>query len=50
MLEVLRSGNPGLEASGREVNYWWMLVIPFALALWPAWAPLLQCRKAAKRL
>ena len=39
---MLRIGNPGIELSGRLVNYWGMLVVPLALALWPAWVLLLR--------
>ena len=41
-LVMLRLGNPGIELSGRQVNYWGMLVVPLALALWPAWVLLLR--------
>lgn len=41
----LRVGNSGINAVGESVNTWGMLVVPFALALWPAWALLLQRRR-----
>jgi hypothetical protein len=44
MLVMLRIGNPAVGDGGHPVNYWGMLTIPLALALWPAWALLLQRR------
>lgn len=42
MLAMLRIGNPGIDAAGHQVNYWGMLVVPFALSLWPTWALVLH--------
>ena len=42
VLAWLRIGNSGINAVGDSVNTWGMLVVPFALALWPTWALLLQ--------
>jgi hypothetical protein len=28
-------GNPGIDAQGAQVNYWGLLFVPLALALWP---------------
>ena len=38
---MLWFGNPGINALGRPANYWGPLIVPFALALWPASALLL---------
>jgi len=42
LLVMLRVGNNSLTAEGEIFNYWGTLVVPIALALWPAWALLLR--------
>ncbi len=37
LLMMLRVGNNSLTAEGEIFNYWGLLVMPLALALWPAW-------------
>ena len=42
LLAMVKFGNPGIDAAGLQVNYWGLLVVPLALALWPAaalWLP-----------
>lgn len=46
MLVMTRYGNSAVDAEGRLINYWGMLVVPLALSLWPAWA-LVFYRKAS---
>lgn len=38
---MLRAGNNSVTAEGAIYNYWGMLFVPLALALWPAWILLL---------
>jgi hypothetical protein len=38
VVAMIRLGNPGIDAAGRQVNYWGNLFVPLALALWPVWA------------
>jgi hypothetical protein len=40
-LVMLWIGNPGVDEQGATVNYWGNLVVPLALALWPAAALLI---------
>jgi len=42
---MLRVGNPGVDAQGTIYNYWGMLVVPLALALWPAAALLVAPKR-----
>lgn len=41
LLLMLRVGNNSLTAEGEIFNYWGLMVLPLALALWPAWLLLL---------
>ena len=41
LLLMLRVGNNSLTAEGEIFNYWGLLVMPLALALWPTWVLLL---------
>jgi len=45
MVAMLRIGNPAIVAGGGHVNYWGMLVVPLALALWPVWVLLVQRKR-----
>lgn len=45
---MLRVGNNSLTAEGEIFNYWGLLVMPLALALWPAWVLALWRGKDAK--
>lgn len=38
---MVKLGNPGIDASGLQVNYWGNLFVPLALSLWPVSAVLL---------
>lgn len=38
---MMKLGNPGIDATGGQVNYWGNLFDPLALALWPVWFLLL---------
>ena len=35
IVAMAKLGNPGIDASGQQVNYWGNLIIPLALSLWP---------------
>jgi hypothetical protein len=48
MVAMLRIGNPGIDARGMQVNYWGNLVVPFALALWPAWTLLVPAQAPSR--
>ena len=37
LLMMVRVGNNSLTAEGEIFNYWGLLVMPLALALWPTW-------------
>lgn len=41
VVAMVKLGNPGIDATGLQVNYWGNLVVPLALSLWPAYALLL---------
>jgi hypothetical protein len=34
---MMRFGNPGIDITGQEVNYWGNLFVPLCLAMWPVW-------------
>lgn len=42
ILAMVRFGNIAIAPDGTQVNYWGMLVVPLALALWPSWILLLK--------
>jgi hypothetical protein len=42
ILAMVRFGNIAIAPDGTQVNYWGMLVVPLALALWPSWVLLLK--------
>jgi hypothetical protein len=46
---MLVIGNPGHDAAGAVANYWGLLVVPLALAFWPASAALLVGTRAPAR-
>lgn len=35
VVAMVKLGNPGIDASGLQVNYWGNLFVPLALSLWP---------------
>ena len=41
VVAMVKLGNPGIDATGLQVNYWGNLFVPLALSLWPVSAILL---------